>query len=259
MVTNNNDSERKIIKVLHVDDDEDHLMISKRQIEKFDPRINMNFISSPLDVIELLESFDCIVLDYKMPNFDGIQLAFTIRETSDIPLILYTGHGGEEVASAAFEAGVDDYIRKESGASHYQVLSKRIRMVVEKYELERNLRASEVKFRAIAERSIDVIYTLDMNGNVTYISPAVESLGGYKPKDVIGNSFKKYITGFEGTRQSFRKSIKGISIEGLELEFISETGKHKPIEINISPIVDGGRIVGTQGIIRDISFRKNRR
>ena len=132
MVTNNVDSERKIIQVLHADDDEDFFMISKRQIEKFDPLINMNLISSPYDVLELLESFDCIVLDYKMPKFDGVQLAFTIRETSDIPIILYTGHGSEEVASAAFEAGVDDYILKESGASHYQVLSKRIRMVVEK-------------------------------------------------------------------------------------------------------------------------------
>ena len=258
MVTNNVDSEGKIIQVLHVDDDEDHLMISKRQIEKFDPLINMNFISSPSDVLELLESFDCIVSDYKMPKFDGVQLAFTIRETSDIPIILYTGHGSEEVASAAFEAGVDDYIWKESSASHYQVLSKRIRMVVEKYELVRNLRASEAKFRAIAERSIDVIYTSDMNGNVTYISPAVESLGGYKPMDVIGNSFKKYVTGFEGARQSISKIIKGTSIEGLELEFICETGEHKPIEINISPIVDGDRVVGTQGIIRDISFRRNR-
>jgi PAS domain S-box-containing protein len=259
LVTNNVDSEGKIIQVLHVDDDEDHLMISKRQIEKFDPLINMNFISSPSDVLELLESFDCIVSDYKMPNFDGVQLAFTIRETSDIPIILYTGHGSEEVASAAFEAGVDGYIWKESSASHYQVLSKRIRMVVEKYELVRNLRASEAKFRAIAERSFDVIYTSDMNGNVTYISPAVERLGGYKPMDVIGNSFKKYVTGFEGARRSFSKIIKSISKEGLELEFICETGEHKPIEINISPIVDGDRVVGTQGIIRDISFRRNRR
>jgi hypothetical protein len=55
MVTNNVDSERKIIQVLHADDDEDFFMISKRQIEKFDPLINMNLISSPYDVLELLE------------------------------------------------------------------------------------------------------------------------------------------------------------------------------------------------------------
>ena len=150
-----------------MDDDEDYFMILKRQIEKFDPLINMNFISSPSDVLELLESFDCIVSDYKMPHFDGVQLAFTIRETSDIPIILYTGHGGEEVASAAFEAGVDDYIVKESSASHYQVFSKRIRMVVENYEYERMLRAREVKYRAFVDRSIDVTYTSEMNGKDT--------------------------------------------------------------------------------------------
>jgi CheY-like chemotaxis protein len=128
-----------------VDDDEDHLMILKRQIGKFDPLINMNFISSPSDVLELLDSFDCIVSDYKMPNFDGVQLAFTIRETSDIPIILYTGHGDEEVASAAFEAGVDDYVKKESGASHYQFLSKRIRMVVENSEHKRRVSVSKAR------------------------------------------------------------------------------------------------------------------
>ena len=37
MVTNNVDLEGKTIQVLHVDDDENHVMISKRQIEKFDP------------------------------------------------------------------------------------------------------------------------------------------------------------------------------------------------------------------------------
>ncbi len=146
-----------------MDDDENQFMILKRQIEKFDPLINMNFISSPPDALELLESFDCIISDYKMPNFDGVQLAFTIRETSDIPIILYTGHGGEEVASAAFEAGIDDYIRKESTSTHYQVFSKRIRMVVEKHEAEKMLRAIEARYRAIAERSID-INTSDMNG-----------------------------------------------------------------------------------------------
>ncbi len=133
MVSNNEDSQNRVIQVLHVDDDEDHFIILKRQVEKFDPQINMNFISAPYDALELLESFDCLILDYKMPKFDGVQLAFTIRETSDIPIIIYTGQGSEEVASAALEAGVDEYIIKESDARHFQDLSKRIRMVVEKY------------------------------------------------------------------------------------------------------------------------------
>jgi CheY-like chemotaxis protein len=133
LVSNNEDSQNRVIQVLHVDDDEDHYIILKRQVEQFDPQINMTLISAPYDALELLESFDCLILDYKMPKFDGVQLAFTIRETSDIPIIIYTGQGSEEVASAALEAGVDEYIRKESDASHFHDLSKRVRIVVEKY------------------------------------------------------------------------------------------------------------------------------
>jgi CheY-like chemotaxis protein len=144
---NDVDSERKIIQVLHVDDDKDHFLITKREIEKFDPLINLHFFSSPSDILELLESFDCIVSDYKMPNFDVVQLAFTIRETSNIPIILYTGHGGEEVASAAFEAGVDGYFLKESGASHFQLLSKHIRTAVERARLENDSVIADLQAR----------------------------------------------------------------------------------------------------------------
>ena len=135
MITTKSNS--KSIRVLHADDDEDLFLVAKRQIEKIDPSIKMNFISSPYDVLEHIDSYDCLILDYKMPEFDGIQLAFTIRETSDIPIIIDTGHGGEYVVSVALEAGVDDYVQKETGESHYQLFSKRIRAVVEKYRLQK--------------------------------------------------------------------------------------------------------------------------
>ena len=48
-----------------------------------------------------------------MPKMNGIELAQKIRETSDIPIILYTGQGSEEVAELAFSVGIDDYLRKE--------------------------------------------------------------------------------------------------------------------------------------------------
>ncbi|MFQ6053992.1 MAG: response regulator, partial [Candidatus Bathyarchaeia archaeon] len=120
-------------------------MISKRFIEKFDPAIQVEFVSSPDEAQRLLRerSFDCVVSDYQMPTMDGIELAIKIRETSDIPFIIYTGRGSEEVAEAAFEAGIDDYIRKEFEHSHYQVLVKRIRSTVEKHRAEKELRRSE--------------------------------------------------------------------------------------------------------------------
>ncbi|MEE9460020.1 MAG: PAS domain S-box protein [Candidatus Bathyarchaeia archaeon] len=247
-----------VIKVLHVDDNLDDLIVSKRHIERFEPRIQITSLSSHKDVLNHVESYSCILLDFRMPQENGIELAIKIREISDVPIILYTGEGSEEVASESFEVGINDYIRKEFEDSHYQVLVKRIIAAVEKHSLERTLIDNEAMFRGIAERSIDIIFTLDRKGTITYISPAVEKVGGYKPEEVIGNSFRKYITGSDLSTavHAFIKSIRGFNIERLELELIDADGIHIPVEINASPITIGDSVIGTQGIIRDISERK---
>jgi len=61
-----------------------------------------------------------------------------IRPISNIPIILYTGRGSEDVAT-----GVDDYVKKEVDPTHYHVLAKSIRTSVEKFWAEDELYDSE--------------------------------------------------------------------------------------------------------------------
>jgi len=49
-----------------------------------------------------LAEYDCIISDYAMPHLNGINLTEKIRERSDIPVILDTVQGSEEVAESAF-------------------------------------------------------------------------------------------------------------------------------------------------------------
>ncbi|MFC7115666.1 response regulator [Natronoarchaeum sp. GCM10025703] len=66
---------------------------------------------------------DCVVSDYQMPERDGIEFLQAVREESpDLPFILMTGNGDETVASRAITAGVTDYIPKEAGSEHYDLL-----------------------------------------------------------------------------------------------------------------------------------------
>lgn len=248
-----------ILRVLHVDDEEDQLIITKRNLKKFDSGLQTIPIKSPKEALQILrkEDFDCVILDYKMPNMDGIELATKMKEIRSIPIIIYTGHGSEEVASKAFSAGIDDYLRKEFEDSHYIVLAKRIRMDVERYKLKEKLKDSEIKFRGIAERSIDIIYQLDREGNFIYISPAVERIGGYKPEEIIGTSFKKYIgIGLFKAIQARMRTMRGMDIEGLNVELIKKDGSHLPAEINAAPIISNGKVIGSQGIIRDTTERE---
>ena len=122
------------LRVLHVDDEVSHLDLAKELLEMADEDLVIESVASSKEALKLLksETYDCVVSDFQMPDLDGIELAKRIRVFSDVSIILYTGRGSEEVAETAFTAGVDDYIRKEIDPSHYQVLARRIRFVVEK-------------------------------------------------------------------------------------------------------------------------------
>ena len=156
-----------IVRVLHLDDEENQLKFAKHFLERANPALSVKCTSSHLEALEWLkgDSFDCVVSDYKMPEINGIDFARRVRETSEIPFILYTGHGSEEVAEEAFSIGIDDYFRKEPDPSHYQVLAKRITTVVERHkavsELHRN---QELLSSFMDEVSVSIhIYDSDLH------------------------------------------------------------------------------------------------
>ena len=169
------------MRVLHIDDDPDYLAVTKIYCESFDPEMEVVSSVSPLESLSLIEGmqFDCIVSDYAMPEMDGIELCRRLRETRRVPFILHTERGSEEVASIAFEAGVDDYIRKDSGRSQYQVLAKRVRQVVEKDRVER-------LYRDVLESSRDGIIIVQ-GTRIVYANQAVADIVGVSsPDELLG-------------------------------------------------------------------------
>jgi len=229
-------------------------------LETADPTLQVESTISPENALKIVEEkpYDCVVSDYKMPGMNGIELAQQIRETSNIPFIIYTGRGSEEVAEAAFSAGVDDYLRKELEPSHYQVLVKRVRAAVEKFRADRSLRESEERFRGIAERSFDVIFTVDLEGHFTYLSPSAERIMGDKAEELIGKHFQEFIpdSGIPIAVQAFTEVLKGRIAKGSHTEICGKDGSIVVAEINASPTIKDGEIVGIQGIFRDITERK---
>lgn len=127
------------IRVLHVDDDPNQFEFIKFFLTQEDQCLSVKCVGTPKEVFKELSNgkYDCLVTDFKMPLMDGIELSKKVRESHTLPIILYTGQGSEEVAESAFTIGVDDYIRKEMDPSHYKVLAKRIRHIVEKKRAER--------------------------------------------------------------------------------------------------------------------------
>jgi CheY-like chemotaxis protein len=120
-----------------VDDERDQLTLAKANLENSDPRMKISVAESPSTAINHLRTYrtDCVVSDYSMPEMNGVQLHSSIRD-QNIPYILYTSRGSEEVAKDAFSVGIDDYVKKDVSLSHYNFLARRIQVAVDKKRSE---------------------------------------------------------------------------------------------------------------------------
>ncbi len=120
------------------------------------------------------------------------------------------------------------------------------------------LRQSEEKFRMIAERSKDIIFTTDEKGRLTYISPAVQEASGHTVEECEGKSFLRFLPKSEIPKamKEYRTALKGQSgIENFSLKLKHKNKQAIYGEVSASPVVVDGKVRGTQGIIRDITER----
>jgi two-component system cell cycle sensor histidine kinase/response regulator CckA len=130
--------------------------------------------------------------------------------------------------------------------------------VTEQRRIEAQLRASEERNRAIIENATDVIYTHDLRGNFTSISPAAETLGGYKPEDMVGMNISQVIAPefLESSLDHIRRKLAGEQINAFELELLHKNGSRIPVEVSTRLIFRDGAPIGIQGIARDLRDRR---
>ena len=123
-----------MIRVLHIDDDSSALELTKIFLNRLNSDIDLDWASSAKEGLEKLKRkrYDCVVVDYQMPKMNGLEMMERInRHKREVPFILFTGEGDEEVAARAIELGADDYIEKEFGTDHFERLMEKILEVVE--------------------------------------------------------------------------------------------------------------------------------
>ena len=115
------------IAILLEDDIETSLYI-KDVLKVYD--LNVKHFTSPVDSFSLLSTADLIILDYHLPDMDGIEyLNFLKKNFPKIPVIMITGHGSESVCLHAFRLGVKDYLNKPfSPVEMREIVNKFIRM-----------------------------------------------------------------------------------------------------------------------------------
>jgi PAS domain S-box-containing protein len=171
---------RDTVRVLHVEDDPAFADLVSTFLEREDERLTVETVLGPDAALDRLATgdYDCVVSDYDMPGRDGLALLSAVRgDHPDLPFILFTGKGSEEVASEAISAGVTDYLQKGGGTDQYAILVNRIVNVVEAARAQRRAARYErvnTLIRAVARRLVEADTVADIERSVCEVLSSSE-------------------------------------------------------------------------------------
>ncbi len=173
----------KPLKVCLVDDDEDDFILTRALLMEI-PEEAMNIKWQSIDWISSYEKalqslqehfYDIYLVDYRLGGNTGIDFIAKARAAGcTSPVIILTGKGDHKIDLLAMKAGAADYLVKDKIDS--LMLDRAIRYALERSQTVMALQQSERKFRNIFERSKEVIFIVDEQGDFVDYNTIAETL-----------------------------------------------------------------------------------
>jgi PAS domain S-box-containing protein len=255
-------------RILYVEDDTDLHQLFRLSGE--DAGFLVEICSSGEDALELhaAQPFDLMVIDYRLPGMNGIELARTLLARDDsFPIIMLSGVGDANDATDALSLGVFSYLVKDRDDIYLLTLPKIIEAALRQGEVteraefaETALRENLERFRDFAESSSDWLWEMDADLRFTYMSPNVERIVGVPAEWYYGKTHEeRFGPDYDNPhweehlhilqeRKPFRNFIYRRDGEGIETKWLSTNGK---------PIFgEDGTFRGYRGSGSDITARR---
>lgn len=223
---------------------------------------------------------DLILLDIIMPDMDGYQVCQQLKAspiTQNIPVIFLSGLNETFDKVKAFEVGGVDYITKPfqvqevlarvENQLRLQRLQKQLteqniqlqQEIQERQQVEIALSESEQKYRHLVEASQDLIWSINRDGNYTFVNPIVHHLYGYFPEEMLGRSFTDFLSPecLEADINLFERLLQGESVFQYETTHLTKAGEPIQLLLNAIALVNHqGQVVGVTGTASDITERQ---
>jgi PAS domain S-box-containing protein len=256
----------KLLSVLIVEDSEDDALLMIRELK----RGGYESVYERVETAEAMrtalqeKSWDVILCDYQMPQFNGFAAIALLKETGiDLPLIIVSGVIGEETAVECMRLGAHDYVMKNNLSRLVPAIERELKEAESRNKrglAEKALKRSEEKYRNILKNMDDVYYELDLDGNLVFFNDAMISKSGYSHEELMGMNYTEYMSPhmYERALDVFTEIYRtGKSISFFDYEIIMKGGQVKNYESWASLLFDNNnQPIGFSGIARDITERK---
>ncbi len=167
----------------------------------------------------------------------------------------------EEGPAAGSTVWVRLFPMREENHQLYAVLENSLD-ITERKQAEEALAASEARYRDLVDCSPDIVWRLDTEGRIVFISPVVHAMMGYEVEEVLGRTLSFIVASesLEPAWEAFSEALQyadGARSQMLVLSFRRKDGRVFPVEVRYTSMVDeAGVVTEIQGTSRDVTERE---
>jgi PAS domain S-box-containing protein len=257
------------MRILLVEDNPDDVELALRELKK-QANFKIDIAATGKECLEKLaeKSYDVVLLDYALPKMNGLEVLREIVENNyDVPVVMITGRGDEEVAVKAMKQGACDYVVKSEG--YLTRLPLVIQNAIEKYKrdkerarLDREIKKTKEYLETLINSIDEGIMVINRDYVITDVNTAILERVKRTKEEVIGARC------YEISHNSKERCKPPYDI--CPVKEVFETGKHSKvthtyfnsegnayfIELSASPIRDkNGNISQVIEVSRDVTER----
>ena len=240
--------------VLVVEDSPTDALIMKHALRT---AYSVEQVRTPREAQERLRdgSYVAVITDHFLRGEGtGLDLLKWIGEQGiDVPVIVMSGQGDEQLAAETLKLGAYDYIVKSEES--LSSLSVALKHVLRRHELEHRAQM----LQQIVENASDGIITMNIYGCVLTANRAVTPMFGYAPDELVGQSVDKLFPGKATGRELTRMFAAGASGSGWQGELVARCKDGRELQVNMSMSVlrdRMGKLTSLIGIARDMTERR---
>ncbi len=219
-------------------------------------------VGDPGELPAILErgAFDVILADHRPGWVDAFVVLGTVRDRHpDVPVLLCTGTGSEELAVAAMKAGFDDYVLKHP--HHFPRLTSAIRSALEGAARRRIAREAETRYQTLFEGVPVGLYRATLAGQILDANPALLRLLGFPSRESLMAVNLRDLYAEPRSRRAFLGRLeKEGEVRDLELPWRRYGGQIITVRKSARPVRDPhGRLLHYEGAVEDITERRRAR
>ena len=257
-------------------DDESSLLEIIQLVSEQSKEMTVQTVLSAQEGLNVLKgkTFDAIIVDYHMPDIDGIEFLKILRSKGNAtPIIIFTAVGHEQAAIDALNNGANFFLKKgESPRMQFRELVAIVKQAVEQNYIGRSLGTTQRIISDIINFSSDPSFAIDCDGKVMAWNNSMEKLTGVPASFIIGKGDLAHAEPFFGVRKKMLVDLlfePDDEIKRLEYMLVSRVAKGMVVAVTrgqkkngsgwtiwskAKPIYDGrGEFIAAISTVRDVT------